>query len=245
MYMSPINNRLLANLSEVELQPLRARLSAVELQAGIELHAAGAVLANVYFPVSATVSLTTALRDGSSLEVAAVGNEGMVGVSTFLGGGPALGSAIVQSAGIALRLPATALREAARQSVSLGQQLMSYTQTLLAGMAQSTACLRRHRLEQQLCRWLLVHLDRQCGNVIVATHDSIAQLLGVRREGVTAAALRLQQSGLIRYTRGRMELRDRAGLEARCCECYEAVRDTTLQPPIAQPSFAPMQRYGT
>lgn len=244
MYMSPINNHLLATMSEAELQPLRARLNAVELQAGAELHAVGSVVPQVHFPVTATVSLTTALRDGSSLEVAAVGNEGMVGVCAFLGGGSAISNAIVQRAGIALQLPAIVLREAAQRSPALNQQLLRYTQSLLTTMAQSTACLRRHRLEQHLCRSLLEHLDRQPGNVLEATQDSVAQLLGVRREGVTAAAQRLQHAGLIRYHRGRIELCDRAGLEARCCECYEAGRHTA--PPARTPRYVEaMPRYGT
>lgn len=202
-------------------------------------------LAYVYFPLGATVSLTTAVQDGSLLEVAAVGTEGVVGVCTFLGGGPALGSAIVQRAGTALRLPATALREAARQSLALHQMLTSYTLSLLSNMAQTSLCVRRHRLEQQLCRWLLVHLDRQRGTVITVTHDSIAQLLGVRRKGVTAVALRLQQAGLIRYARGRIELVDRGGLEARACECYAAVRDVTMPRVDPHPCAVALPRYGT
>jgi len=243
--ISPINNRLLANLSADDLLPLRARMNAVELPAGRQLHAAGEVLAYVYFPVTATVSLITALQDGTSLEVAAVGSEGMVGICAFLGGRRALGSAVVQSAGMVLRLPASVVIDAARQSSSLRQELLTYTQSLLTDMAQTTACLRHHRLEQQVCRWLLVHLDRQPGTIITATHDGIAQLLGVRREGVTAIALRLQRAGLIQYRRGRIELLNRAGLEARCCECYEAVRENGVRAPQPHIRAAPAPRYAT
>jgi CRP-like cAMP-binding protein len=230
MHDDTTNNLLLSDLSQTDLLPLRARMTTVDLPAGTLLHEAGAALAHVYFPTTAIISLTTTLRAGTAAEVAAVGNEGLVGVCAFLGGGPALGNALVQSAGSALRVPATALREAARQSPALTQKLMAYTQGLLAHMAQTSACLRHHRVDQQLCRWLLLHLDRMPGNVLAATHDGIAQLLGVRREGVTNGAISLQRAGVIRYTRGRIELRDRAGLEARCCECYGAVRQALRRP---------------
>lgn len=224
MYEGATNNRLLADLSAADLRVVRERLVVVELRAGARLHDAGSVLAHVYFPTTATVSLTIGLADGAMAEVAPIGNEGVVGVCAFLSGGPALGNAVVQGSGLALRLPAVALRDAARVSPTLTHALMVYTQTLLTHIARTSACLRHHRLEQQLCRWLLLHLDRLPGNVVTATHGGIAQLLGVRREGVTAGALRLQRAGLIRYSRGRIELRDRAGLEAQCCECYTAVR---------------------
>ncbi len=251
MYEGAINNRLLAELSAADLSVLRPRLLAVELRAGAQLQDAGSVLANAYFPTTATVSLTIGLADGAMAEVAPIGNEGVVGVCAFLSGGPALGNAVVQGTGFALRLPAAALRDAARASPTLTHSLMVYTQTLLTHIAQTSACMRHHRLDQQLCRWLLLHLDRLPGNVVAATHDGIAQLLGVRREGVTAGALRLQRAGLIRYSRGRIELCDRAGLEAQCCECYTALRHAPVRDAVMAgvmvhdaPGRAPAVRAG-
>ena len=217
------NNRLLACLPAADLQMLRHKLAWVELPAGASLQEAGSVPAHAYFPATATVSLTTNLQDGSAVEVAVVGNEGLVGLGAVLGGGPALGNAVVQGGGMAWRLPSSVLREIARVSAPLLQQLLGYIQVLLLQMAQVSACHRHHRVDQQLCRWLLLHLDRLPGGAVTATHEGIAQLLGVRREGVTQAALRLQQAGLIRYGRGHIALLDRAGLEARSCECYQVV----------------------
>jgi CRP-like cAMP-binding protein len=218
------NNHLLAGLPAHDLLQLRHRLAWVDLRAGACLHESGALPAHAYFPVSATVSLTTRLHDGSGVEVAVVGRDGLVGVDAVLGGGPAVGTAVVQGDGMALRLPTAVLRDAARVSAPLLQLLLCHTQRLLMQMAQLSACHRHHRLEQQLCRWLLAHLDRLPGAGLAATHEGIAQLLGVRREGVTKAALGLQRAGLIRYARGQITLLDRAGLAARSCECHLAQR---------------------
>jgi CRP-like cAMP-binding protein len=164
------------------------------------------------------------MKDGASAEVAVVGNEGVVGVCAFMGGGCALSSAVVQSAGHALRMTAESIAGLAWQSEPLMQQLLRYTQALFTHMAQTAACNQHHALDQKLCRWLLLNLDRRDGNEMNATQEQIAGMLGVRREGVTGSALKLQKAGMIRYHRGHVSVLDRAGLEARSCECYSVVR---------------------
>jgi CRP-like cAMP-binding protein len=164
------------------------------------------------------------MQDGASAEVAVVGSEGIVGVCAFMGGGHALSGAVVQGPGLALRMPARSIAWHADRSEALMQQLLCYTQALFTHMAQTSACNRHHALDQQLCRWLLLNLDRRRGNEIFVTQERIADLLGVRREGVTGAALKLQKAGLIQYRRGRIAILDRAGLEKRSCECYAVVR---------------------
>jgi CRP-like cAMP-binding protein len=203
---------------------VHARLEAVDLATGTLLYEAGKVLRHVYFPVTAIVSLVSPLQDGGSAEAAVVGREGVVGVCAFMGGGPALSSAVVQRSGRAFRMSARDIADLARDTEPLMQQLLRYTQALFTHMAQTSACNRHHEMAPQLCRWLLQHLDRQAGNELLITHERIAGLLGVRREGITAAALKLRRSGLIHYDRGHMQVLDRRGLEAHSCECYGVVR---------------------
>jgi CRP-like cAMP-binding protein len=216
-------NQLLATLPAAEWLPLQADLELVELTLGTTLYAAGAPLRQVYFPTTAIVSLVSSMSDGSSAEVAVVGSEGVVGVCAFMGGGNALSGAIVQAPGHALRMNAQAIAEHSMRSAPLMHQLLRYTQALFTHMAQTSACNRHHELEQQLCRWLLLNLDRREGNEMAVTQERIASMLGVRRSGVTESALKLQQAGLIRYSRGRIAILNRPGLEARSCECYSVV----------------------
>ena len=217
-------NQVLAALPAAEWRLIEPHLERVELPQGAMLYEPGVVLRHVYFPVTAIVSLVSSMKDGASAEVAVVGNEGVVGVYAFMGGGRALSGAVVQSAGCALRMTADAIACHARQSESVMQQLLRYTQALFTHMAQTSACNRHHAVDQMLCRWLLLSLDRRDGNEMIVTQEQIASMLGVRREGVTCSALKLQKAGLIEYHRGRMSVLDRAGLEARSCECYSVVR---------------------
>jgi CRP-like cAMP-binding protein len=217
-------NQLLAALPPAEQQALAAQLERVELTQGSTLYEAGSTLRHVHFPVTAIVSLVSSMRDGNAAEVAMVGNEGVAGVCAFMGGGPALSGAVVQRAGQGWRMRAADIAHHAERSPLLRQQLLRYTQALFTHMAQTSACHCHHALDQQLCRWLLLHQDRLPGNHLHVTHERIAGLLGVRREGVTDGAIKLQRAGLIRYARGRMDILDRDGLEARCCECYAVVR---------------------
>ncbi|MBK6853993.1 MAG: Crp/Fnr family transcriptional regulator [Burkholderiales bacterium] len=221
----PYRNQLLAALPTPVWQQISSRLEWVDLQAGSVLYRDSADIEHVHFPTTAVVSLMSTLSDGSQAEVAVVGNEGFVGVCAFMGGGPSLSSAVVQSAGRALRMTAYAVRDESRQLDALMQQLMRYTQTLFVHMAQNSACIRHHALDQQLARWLLLNHDRLGGAELQITQERIANTLGVRRETITAGALKLQQAGLIRYSRGRIAILDRSGLEERSCECYALVKD--------------------
>ena len=217
---SSLNNKLLASLPPEVTDLLLPRIESVELAAGAVLFEAGSVLRDVYFPVTAVVSLVSELQDGASAEVAMVGREGVVGISAFMGGGMAHSNAVVQRAGQAWRMSARDLADLARDAQPVMQQLLRYTQALMTHMAQTSACHRHHALGPQFCRWLLQHLDRQPGDELRVTQERIAAMLGVRREGVTAAALRLQREGLISYSRGLIRVLDRPGLEQRCCECH-------------------------
>lgn len=223
------NNQLLASLPPEVAAILETRIEAVDLEAGTMLYESGAVLRHVHFPVTAVVSLVSPLQDGSCAEVAVVGREGVVGVCAFMGGGKALSGAVVQCPGRAWRMSARNIADLARDVEPLRQQLLRYTQALFTHMAQTSACHRHHALAPQLCRWLLQHLDRQAGDDLRATHERIAGLLGVRREGVTAAAMQLQREGLIRYSRGRIRVLDRRGLERQSCECYGVVERAYAQ----------------
>jgi CRP-like cAMP-binding protein len=218
------NNQVLAALPPADWQRLLRQLELVELPAGAVLYRAGSVLRDVHFPTTAIVSLVSSMRDGGCAEVAVVGNEGVVGVCAFMGGGTALSSAVVQSAGLGWRLSARAIADEARDSEAVMQQLLRYTQALFTHMAQTSACHRHHALDQQLCRWLLQHLDRCSGPDMHVTQERIAGMLGVRREGVTVGAQKLLKAGLIDTGRGRISVLDRAGLERRSCECYGVVR---------------------
>ena len=219
----PSVNQLLDSLPPEVRAALQPQLEAVELEAGARLYEAGVVLRHVHFPATAVVSLVSPLQDGCSAEVAVVGPEGVAGVCAFMGGGQALSSAVVQRAGLAWRMTARDIADASRDHEPVMQQLLRYTQALFTHMAQTSVCHRHHALAPQLCRWLLQHLDRQAGSDLRITHDRIAGLLGVRREGVTGAALQLQRDGFIRYHRGHIHVLDRHGLEQHSCECYGVV----------------------
>ena len=217
-------NQMLAALPLPEWRQVEPHLEWVELPLGAMLYEPGAMLQHVYFPATAIVSLVSSMKDGASAEVAVVGNEGVVGVCAFMSGRRAMSGAVVQSAGHALRMTADSIACKAWQSEIVMQQLLRYTQALFTHMAQTSACNRHHALEQKLCRWLLLNLDRRTGTEMIVTHEQIAGILGVRREGVTGSALKLQKAGLIQYQRGRMTVLDRAGLEERSCECYSVIR---------------------
>jgi CRP-like cAMP-binding protein len=203
---------------------LKPRLELVSMPLGDALYESGTHLSHVYFPTNSIVSLLYVMEDGSSAEIAVVGNEGVVGVSLFMGGETTPSRGIVQSAGHAYRLAGQELKREFMRAAELQQILLRYTQALLTQMAQTAVCNRHHSVDQQLCRWLLLSFDRLPSNELVMTQELIANMLGVRREGVTEAAGKLQKAGLIRYNRGRISVLDRPGLEARSCECYAVVK---------------------
>lgn len=238
------NNQLLASLPPELNAVLASQLESVELAAGDMLYDAGSVLRHVHFPVTAVVSLVSPLLDGACAEAAVVGNEGVVGVCAFMGGGKALSSAIVQHPGVAWRMRARDIADLARDHEPVMQQLLRYTQALFTHMAQSSACNRHHALGPQLCRWLLQHVDRQAGDEMRITHERIASMLGVRREGITGAAVKLQRTGLIRYSRGRLKVLDRRGLEERSCECYSVVQQAYERLRAGSPEWPPSHAPG-
>jgi CRP-like cAMP-binding protein len=217
-------NHLLAALPEAQWWRWEPLLEPVELKLGMVLYEAGDTLSHVYFPIDAIVSLLYVMESGASAEIAVVGNEGLVGISLFMGGGSTPSRAVVQSAGRGYRLIAQTVKDEFERAGPAMHLLLRYTQALITQMAQTAVCNRHHSLDQQLCRWLLLSLDRLPGNEIAMTQELIANMLGVRREGVTEAALKLQHSGLIRYSRGRIMVFDRPGLERRSCECYGVVK---------------------
>jgi CRP-like cAMP-binding protein len=200
------------------------QLEFVELALGEVVYESGTTLSHVYFPTTAIISLLYVMENGESAEIAVVGNEGIVGVSLFMGGNSTPSRAVVQSAGTGFRLRAEILEQEFNQGGAVLHLLLRYTQALLTQMAQTAVCNRHHSLDQQLCRWLLLSLDRLQSNELVMTQELIANMLGVRREGVTESASRLQSAGLIRYARGHISVLDRAGLEKRTCECYAVVK---------------------
>ena len=222
--LDPKNNRLLATLPEAEAKRWLPELEAVELKLGQVLYESGATLSHVYFPITAIVSLLYVMENGASAEIAVVGMEGIVGISLFMGGGSTPSRAVVQSAGQAYRLKSQVMKAEFDRGGPVLHLLLRYTQALITQMAQTAVCNRHHSLDQQLCRWLLLSLDRLRGNELAMTQELIANMLGVRREGVTEGALKLQKAGLIRYSRGRISVLDRPGLEARTCECYAVVK---------------------
>jgi CRP-like cAMP-binding protein len=222
--LNPKQNRLLAALPAEEFQRFAARLEPVALPLGQMLYEPGGQLEHAYFPVSAIVSLHYVMASGASASVAGVGNEGVVGVSLFMGGDTTPSSAVVQTAGHAYRLERRLLKHEFERSGPLQRLLLRYTQALMAQMTQTAVCNRHHSVEQQLCRWLLATLDRIPSGEIVMTQELVAGMLGVRREGITEAAGRLQNAGFIRSRRGHMAVLERAGLETRVCECYGVVR---------------------
>jgi len=221
---TPQQNHLLAALPAKEFARLSPDLELVPMPLGEVIYESGVQLRHVYFPTTAIVSLLYVMEDGASAEIAVVGNEGIVGVSLFMGGETTPSRAIVQSAGHAYRLKGQLLKNEFYLAGPMQRLLLRYTQSLLTQMAQTAVCNRHHTLDQQLCRWLLLSLDRLPANELVMTQELIANMLGVRREGVTEAAGNLQRAGLIRYSRGHIEVLDRPGLEARTCECYAVVK---------------------
>jgi CRP-like cAMP-binding protein len=234
----PRANRLLAALPDTAWQRWQAQLEAVPLPLGKVLHEPGGRLGHLYFPTSATVSLLCVLENGASAEAGVVGPEGLVGVALVLGGGTTTHRAVVQSAGLGFRLPAATAQAELEHGGPAVPLLLRGAQVLVTQASQAAVCNRHHALEQQLCRWLLAAQDRQPAGDLVVTHELVGIRLGVRREGVTAAARGLQAAGLIRGARGRITVLDRAGLEARSCECYRIVRaeqDRLLPAPTATP----------
>ena len=223
-FAAPKANRLLAALPEKNYQALLPLLERVELPLGMALYESGAKQAHVYFPTSSIVSLLYVLEDGASAEIAITGNEGLVGIALFMGGETTPSRAVVQSAGEAYRLKAAVLKEQFERGGELQHLLLRFTQALITQMTQTAVCNRHHAVHQQLCRWLLLSLDRLPGNQLVMTQELIANMLGVRREGVTEAAGKLQAEGLIEYSRGRITVLDRDQLEANVCECYSVVK---------------------
>ena len=234
MPSDPLENKLLAALPASDRRRWLPELERVELQLGQILYEAGHTLSHVYFPTTSIVSLLYVMENGASAEIAVVGQEGIVGISLFMGGESTPSRAVVQSAGQGFRLAAQAIKDEFKRAPVL-HLLLRYTQALITQMAQTAVCNRHHSLDQQLCRWLLLSLDRLQGNELVMTQELIANMLGVRREGVTEGALKLQQAGLIRYARGRIAVLDRPGLEQRTCECYAVVKreyDRLLPDPL-------------
>jgi CRP-like cAMP-binding protein len=232
----PKDNQLLAALPAAEWQRWQPLLEWVELPLGQVLYESGRPMSHVYFPTTAIVSLLYVMESGASAEIAVVGNEGLVGIALFMGGETTPSRAVVQSAGEGFRLRAQVIKEEFNNSSPVMHLLLRYTQALITQMAQTAVCNRHHSLDQQLCRWLLLSLDRLHGSELKMTQELIANMLGVRREGVTEAALKLQGAGLIRYARGHISVIDRPGLEERTCECYAVVRreyDRLLPPRTA------------
>jgi CRP-like cAMP-binding protein len=220
---NPKSNHLLAALPEAEWNRWLPQLEVVNMPLGEVLYESGGTLSHVYFPTTAIVSLLYVMENGASAEIAVVGNEGLVGISLFMGGESTPSRAVVQSAGRGFRIKAQVVKDEFIKMPVL-HLLLRYTQALITQMSQTAVCNRHHSLDQQLCRWLLLSLDRLQGDELVMTQELIGNMLGVRRAGVTAGALKLQKAGLIRYVRGHITVLDRPGLEKRTCECYAVVK---------------------
>jgi CRP-like cAMP-binding protein len=223
----PEDNLVLRSLSAEVRERLFPHLKPVSLPAGAVLYESGSPMRHIYFPTGSVVALLYVLDSGASAELALVGNDGAIGISMFMGGESTTSRAVVQSAGRAYLLTSPRLKREFGRHGELMQVLLRYTQSLITQMAQTAVCNRHHSVDQQLCRWLLLSLDRLSSNQLVMTHELIANMLGVRREGITDAAGRLQKSGVIRYSRGRITVVDRDGLERLSCECYDVVRKET------------------
>ncbi len=221
---SPHQNHLLTALPVADYERIASHLELMPMKLGDVLYESGDRLRHVYFPTTCIVSLLYVMEDGASAEIAVVGNEGILGISLFMGGDTTPSRAIVQSAGYAYRLKAELLKTEFGRFGPTMHLLLRYTQALITQMAQTAVCNRHHSVDQQLCRWLLLSLDRLVGNELSMTQELIANMLGVRREGVTDAAGKLQDAGLIRYSRGKITVLDRPGLEALSCECYQVVK---------------------
>ncbi len=251
MISFPQQNQLLAALPEREFENISVYLEKVELSLGTVLYESGVDLRYAYFPTTCIVSKIYVMENGASAEIAVVGKDGIVGVALFMGGKTMPNRAVVQSAGDAYRIPAHRLiyefnRCGGRRKGELHKLLLSYTQVLITQMAQTAVCNRHHSIDQQLCRWLLLSLDRLSSNQLIMTQELIANNLGVRREGVTEAAGKLQQAGLIHYSRGRITVLDRDGVEARVCECYQVVnREFDRLLPVSQRLPPPPPRHRT
>ncbi len=220
-------NLLLAALSGGELKRIRRHLEPVEMPLGKVVYESGRHLDHVYFPSTCIISLLYVLESGASAEIAVVGNEGVVGVSLFMGGETTPSRAVVQSSGEAFRLPGQVIKEEFTRGRTMQHLMLRYTQALITQMAQTAVCNRHHSVDQQLCRWLLLSIDRLPNPEITMTQELIANMLGVRREGVTEAAGKLQKRGVISYRRGHIKVLDRPKLERLSCECYEVVRHET------------------
>lgn len=221
---SPTQNHLLASLPAAEFDRLFRHLELIKMPLGQILYEAGGQLKHVYFPTTSIVSLLYVLENGASAEIAIVGNEGILGISLFMGGETTPSRAIVQSEGFGYRLKAEHLKEEFNRAGPVLRLLLRYTQALITQMTQTAVCNRHHSIEQQLCRWLLLSLDRLPSDNLKMTQELIANMLGVRREGVTEAAGKLQKMGLIKYSRGNIEVVDRPRLEKTVCECYAVVK---------------------
>jgi len=224
LQLDPKLNHLLAALPDAQLAHWLPQLEPTDMPLGQVLYESGAKMTHVYFPTTSIVSLLEVMENGASAEIAVVGNEGIVGVSLFMGGETTPSRAVVQSAGEGLRLKAGMMLQEFNRVGPVLHVLLRYTQALITQMAQTAACNRHHSLDQQLCRWLLLSLDRLQSNRLVMTQELIANMLGVRREGVTEAAGNLHRAGLIDYERGRITVLDRPALEQRSCECYAVVK---------------------
>lgn len=220
----PNQNHLLAALPDADFERLSRHLELIPMKLGDVLCESGGKMQHVYFPTTSIISLHYVLEDGGSSEIAGVGNEGVLGVSLFMGGNTTPSRAIVQTGGYGYRLKAHVLLEEFNRGGTVMRLLLRYTQALITQMSQTAVCNRHHTVEQQLCRWLLLTLDRMSGNELTMTQELIANMLGVRREGVTEAAGKLQSYGFISYRRGHITVIDRAGLEEHVCECYEVVK---------------------
>jgi len=221
---SPHQNHLLEALPASDYERVASHLDLIPMKLGDVLYESGATLRYVYFPTTSIISLLYVMEDGGSAEIAIVGNEGVLGISLFMGGDTTPSRAVVQSAGFAFRLKAQLLKDEFARIGSTMYLLLRYTQALITQMSETAVCNRHHSVDQQLCRWLLLSLDRLQSNELSMTQELIANMLGVRREGVTDAAGKLQKAGLIRYQRGRITVLDRPGMEALSCECYQVVK---------------------
>jgi CRP-like cAMP-binding protein len=224
---SPLQNHLLASLPQDAQDRLFPHLEPVSLPLGKALYESGHALHHVYFPTDSIVSLLYVMEDGASAEISVVGNEGLIGVALFMGGESTPSRAIVQSAGTAYRLSGQRIKDEFNRHGALLVLMLRYTQALITQMAQTAVCNRHHAVDQQLCRWLLLSLDRLPNNNLTMTQELIANMLGVRREGVTEAAGKLQKLGVITYSRGHITVLDRSRLEEMCCECYQVVKTET------------------
>ena len=226
---NPRQNHLLAAIPEEGYQRILPNLERVKLQLGEIISESGGTSRFIYFPTTAIVSLLNVLESGATAEIAVVGREGVVGIALFMGGASMLSRALVQSEGTAYRMSGDLLKQEFNRDPAMQHLFMRYIMALLSQMAQTAICNRHHSIDQQLSRWLLLSMDRLSGNVLNMTQDLIADMLGVRREGVTEAARKLQDAGLISYSRGCLTVLDRPGLEARVCECYHVVKEEFIR----------------